>query len=132
MSFYKIFVVFFRPLDGNYQHWALHLDKGNEHETFEVDGSHPEFQRNAYKTDPRKAFNFIGSIYVGLISSTDVPAMQKCVSSVDVNNETIEWDCQDYVLEILDKLEEETILEEDDEDYKIAREDLLERRGAIL
>ena len=132
MPFFKIFVVFFRPLDGNYQHWALYLDKGDEHEIFEVDGSHPNFQRNTYTTDPRKAFNFIGSIYVGPISDADIPAMRNSVALVDVNNETIEWDCQDYVLEILDKLEEEMILEGDDEDYANAREDLFERRGAIL
>ena len=132
MPLHKIFVVFFRPLDGNYQHWALHLDKEDEHETFEVDGSHPSFQRNVYTTDPRKSFNYIGSIYVGLISSADIPAMHECVASAYVNNETIQWDCQDYVLEILDKLEEELILEGDDEDYRNAREDLFERRGAIL
>lgn len=43
-----------------------------------------------------------------------------------------EWDCQDYVLEILDNLEEEFVLDRDDEDYIEARQILMDKRGAIV
>lgn len=33
-----------------------------------------------------------------------------------MDNETSEWDCQDYVLEILDKLEAECLIVDDDDD----------------
>jgi hypothetical protein len=49
-----------------------------------------------------------------------------------VDNETTEWDCQDYVLEILDNLEEEFVLDSDDEDYIDARQTLKDKRGAIV
>ncbi|KAI9655413.1 MAG: hypothetical protein M1829_000649 [Trizodia sp. TS-e1964] len=39
------------------------------------------------------------------------------MDSAEVDNETLDWNCQDYVLESLDKLSEECILDEDDEDY---------------
>lgn len=58
--------------------------------------------------------------------------MKQAAETVPVDNETVEWDCQDYVLDILDNLEEEFILDCDDEDYRAAREILREKRGAIL
>ena len=35
-----------------------------------------------------------------------------------VDNTTVEWNCQDYVLEPLEELCEECVLDEDDEDYE--------------
>ena len=54
-----------------------------------------------------------------------------------MNNENVQWDCQDYVLDVLDGLEEECVFEdvidgEADEDYRTAREDLRARRGPGL
>lgn len=58
--------------------------------------------------------------------------VKEAAASIPVDNETIEWDCQDYVLEILDRLEEEYVLEKEDEDYQEAREELKNKRGGIL
>lgn len=44
----------------------------------------------------------------------------------------MEWDCQDYVLEILDELKDELILDEDDEDYLAARTILKEKSVPIV
>lgn len=49
-----------------------------------------------------------------------------------VENETVEWDCQNYVLEILDVLEDEFILESDNEEYHEATEILRGKRGAVV
>lgn len=53
-------------------------------------------------------------------------------NSIPVDNETSEWDCQDYVLEILDRLQEDYVLDEDDEDYQEARKELWSKRGPIV
>lgn len=54
------------------------------------------------------------------------------METVVVDNEMFEWDCQEYVLDMLDRLEEEYVLDCDDEDYRDAREILRDRRGAML
>lgn len=46
-----------------------------------------------------------------------------------MDRETAEWDFQNYVLEILDKLKDGFVLEKDDEDYREVRSILKEKRG---
>lgn len=99
---------------------------------FQVTGQHPEFERNVYYEHPENIEGFIRKLYVGVLGDNDIQRVKDAVESIRVDNETSEWDCQDYVLEILDRLEEEYILEEDDEDYQAAREELKSKRGAIL
>ncbi|KAJ5795583.1 uncharacterized protein N7518_004123 [Penicillium psychrosexuale] len=99
---------------------------------FEVVGQHPNFIRNVLKAKAEKSKSFLGKEYVGVIGKADIERIKNVASAIPVDNETVEWDCQDYVLEILDKLEDEFILEEDDEDYREARSVLKEKRGPIV
>lgn len=128
----KLYVVFYRPRYGNYHHWALYVDDEDVQMIFEVIGQHPDFKRNVVNAKAEKSKSFLGKEYVGIISKADIERIKNVASTIPVDNETVEWDCQDYVLEILDKLEDEFVLEEDDEDYREARSILKEKRGAIF
>jgi hypothetical protein len=132
MAHPKLYVVFYRPRYGNYQHWALYLQTDTENVIFEVTGSHPNFKKNEVRANPQNSNSYRGKLYVGVISDTDIPTVRQCVREVKVDNTTVEWDCQEYVIDILDKLEEALILEEDDEEYKDARKELKKKRGAIV
>lgn len=127
-----LYVAFYRPRYGNYQHWALYIENDEENLILEVTGQHPAFKRNVVMADPKRSRSFQDLLFVAVIQVNDIERVKKAAQSVPVDNETIEWDCQDYVLEILDKLEDEFVLEENDEDYINAREILAERRGAII
>ncbi|OJD09651.1 hypothetical protein ACJ73_10165 [Blastomyces percursus] len=128
----KLHVVFYRPRYGNFQHCALYLDADDLDVIFEVTGSHPVFQPNVVHSRPERSKNFVGKVFIATISNEDIQRVYDVVSATPVDNDTVEWDCQEYVLDILDKLENEFILEEDDEEYRAAREELKEKRGAIL
>lgn len=117
----RLYVVFCQPHYGNYQHWALQLKSHGESVVFQVVGQHPE-----------RVDGFIRKLYVGVLGDDDTQMVKEAAASIPVDNETIEWDCQDYVLEILDRLEEEYVLEKEDEDYQEAREELKNKRGGIL
>ncbi|KAL4860536.1 hypothetical protein BDV12DRAFT_204937 [Aspergillus spectabilis] len=128
----SLYVVFYRPRYGNYQHWALQLESDKSSLIFEVVGQHPNFERNVLYVEPERSGSFIRKLYVGVLSDSDIQRVKDAAKSVPVDNETSEWDCQDYVLEILDRLEEDYVLEEDDEDYQAARKELKSKRGAII
>lgn len=128
----SLYVVFCRPHYGNFQHWALQLESDESSIIFEVLGQHPEFERSVSYADAEDCEGFIRKLYVGVLGDSDIQRVRNAVESVPVDNETSEWDCQDYVLEILDRLEEDYVLEEDDEDYQAAREELKSKRGAII
>ncbi|OQE20147.1 hypothetical protein PENFLA_c017G09337 [Penicillium flavigenum] len=113
----KLFVVFYRPRYGNFLHWALHIEKGEEHHIIEVDGEHPQFKRNTFMENPKKSSTFLRQFFIAVLGEDDIERVKSAAQSVPVDNETVEWDCQDYVLEILDELQEDFVLDKDDEDY---------------
>lgn len=125
----KLYVAFFRPRYGNYQHWGLYLESDPEHLVFEVTGEHPSFKRHIETRRPERMEGFFHLLYVAALGKNDVDIVKRVAAMVTVDNETVEWDCQEYVLDMLDTLEEEFVLDRDDEDYQRAREFLRERRG---
>lgn len=110
----------------------LYIDNDKESIIFEVIGQHPNFQRNVVYARPDASRSYVSNVYVATLRDDDIADVKEAAKQVRVDNDTVDWDCQDYVLELLDKLEDEFILEEDDEDYREARKELKKRRGAIL
>lgn len=128
----ELYVVFYRPQFGNYQHWALYLQTDNgDHIIFQVVGSHGTFQAEAIRKNPTASRGYLSQTLLTTINSEELSVMQQVIQNVYVDNETIEWDCQDYVLEILDALEVECIVDEEDEDYQYAKEGLKQQRGPV-
>ncbi|KAF5856677.1 hypothetical protein ETB97_007034 [Aspergillus alliaceus] len=113
----SLFVAIYHPRYGNYQHWALHLHTATEDLIFEVDGEHPSFQKMTSHGKPSDSENLIMSLLVSEIGDPDVPTVKAVVDAARVDNETLEWDCQEYVLELLEACEEDAVLDRDDEHY---------------
>lgn len=127
-----LYVVFFQSRYGNFQHWALYLDSGTEHIVFEVSGEHPSFERNVVAVHPETDPTYLGKLFVGLINHNDIAAVKDIVRETIVDNENVEWDCQEYVLDILERLQDGFYLDPDDEEYRDAKTELKGKRGAIL
>ncbi|KAL1859110.1 hypothetical protein Plec18170_002225 [Paecilomyces lecythidis] len=127
----SLYVAFYRPHYGNFLHWALAIEHGDTGTTIQVIGEHPEFERSIIDQRAEDNEGFLNKLYVGVISEADTGLIKNLSSSQPVDNETVEWDCQDFVLEFLDKLEEEYVLDTNDEEYREARQELKRRRGAI-
>ena len=128
----KLYVVFYRPRYGNYRHWALYLQTDTENLIFEVTGSHPNFKRNVVKADPRNSQSLVNIIFMDTVSSGDIATVQNVARTTKVDNETVEWDCQEYVLDMLETLEQECVVDDDHETYKDARNELKKKRGLIV
>ncbi|KAK5260719.1 hypothetical protein LTS03_011385, partial [Exophiala xenobiotica] len=99
---------------------------------FEVTGSHPNFKRNVMNANPRNSQSYLQMIFLDSINPGEIAMVQRVAQTTAVDNETLEWDCQEYVLDMLEKLEEECIVDEDDENYKKAKRTLKRKRGAII
>lgn len=122
----KLYIAMYQPQKGNYEHWALYLSNGDENIVFEVGGQHPKFTKNVMETKPENSRRHRRSILVGTINEQDLPELRKKMDEVEVDNETVHWNCQDYVIEAIDHLREECIIDEDDEDYERGRKDAVE------
>ncbi|KAM0714519.1 hypothetical protein Q7P37_009815 [Cladosporium fusiforme] len=113
----KVYIAVYRPRDGNYYHWALYV-KSTPSKIFEVTGSHPNFERNIVQAKPESTNRHVENIEVGDVSEGDMSEFYSIMRRVEVDNETVDWNCQDYVVEALEALVEECVIDEDDEDYK--------------
>lgn len=74
--------------------------------------------------------SFQRQVFVDDLRETDIEFVENAAREVPIG-EAVEWDCQEYVLDVLDRLVEDLVLDEDDEDYKYAREDLEKQRGPV-
>ena len=100
----KLYFVFYRSPDDNYQLWGLYLDDV-EPLSLEVTSQHSIFEPNMVKK--RAERSTVGDVCRRY--TADVETVKQVVKTVPVDNETVWWDCLDYVLGILDKLEDEYI-----------------------
>lgn len=129
----ELYVAFYVPSEGNYQHWALFLDDGAKSIIWEVEGQHPNFERVERIGNPEVSpgRRFRECIYVGDLLTDDLPDIRRVIQNVLVDNETFEWDCQEYVLDILEALVDEFILE-DTATYAEVHDILITRRGPMI
>lgn len=98
------------PVTDNFQRWALCLNADDLDVTFEATGSHPLFQPDVEYSRPEHSKNYVGKVFVATISDEDIQRVYDVSDATPVNNRNVEWDCQDYVLDVLDRLENECIL----------------------
>lgn len=126
----KLSVSMYKPLIGNHFHWALYLEDGSERTIYEVIGESPLFKPNLITGKrPDHTFRHRRTIFVYEINASDLAEFKEAVSSVKIQNDVSHWNCQDYVIEILDKLEEECIIEEDDKKYIKAKKEVKKHFG---
>ncbi|TKA66905.1 hypothetical protein B0A55_11661, partial [Friedmanniomyces simplex] len=116
----KIYIAVYTPRQGNHYHWAIYV-KCKPPRIIEITGSHPEFKFNTVETKPENTTPHKESIEIGDINDSDMPEFYSIMRRVEIDNDTVDWNCQDYVLEALDELTEECVLDEDDETYKKGR-----------
>jgi hypothetical protein len=68
---------------------------------------------------PNSSGSWIESIPVAEIQPADMAELHRIITETSVQNDVQGWCCQDYVMEALERLNEEQIV--DDEDFEIAK-----------
>lgn len=132
-------VTIHRPEAGNYDHWALHLQppptpapaptssssttttstrrttSPTMTRTYEITNESPHFIKSTHSAPPDKS-TLKETVFIARVNSRDVPIVEAVVENARVDNETTHWNCQDYVLEIIEGLEGECVIGFDDDD----------------
>jgi len=127
----KLYVAMYRPVAGNYEHWALYLENNSEHTIYEVTGEYPHFKLNVVPGKPTSTNRHRTSIFVYDVNATDIPDFKNAISSMKPNNSISHWNCQDYVIESLDKLEEECVIDGDEKAYISAKKQVKTHFGPL-
>ena len=124
-----LYIAVYKPRYGNHFRWALYL-KSESPKVFEVIGEHPQFQRNVVEMNAEDIEGHVANVMVGEVNDGDVPALESIVQGQNSDNDTVLWDCQDYVLEVMENLAGEYVIDGDDECYaKGRREAMMKYHG---
>ena len=127
----KLHVSMYRPVTGNYEHWALYLENGTTHTIYEVVGESPHFRTSVISGKPTSTARHTRTIFVYDVNSVDLEELKNVIASVSPDNSVSHWNCQDYVMEVLEKLEEECIVDGEDKAYIAARNQVKKHFGPV-
>lgn len=125
----RLYVAMYKPVTGNYEHWALYLEDNDNHKLFQVVGAHPTFTDNVTIAKSASTERHKRSIFISDINTIDLEELGKAVGAVVPDNSIVPENYQDYIIEVLEKFEEECIVDADEEAYIGAKKELMEHYG---
>ncbi|KAJ6187910.1 hypothetical protein N7519_002818 [Penicillium mononematosum] len=110
--------------DGVYKHWGVFIDAPGEEDKFflQVAGSDGRFRYEMETTDVRQSERLVELIHLYDVDVAKIDSIKTIASQVTVHNEIRGWNCQDYVLDLLEALEQEAIGNSKDAGYKTQKD----------
>ncbi|KAK9642445.1 hypothetical protein HCH54_007879 [Aspergillus fumigatus] len=121
MSTIKVYVAISDD-GGVYKHWALFLDEPEADETLlNARGSDGRFRYETEKRDVRHDQSLVELVYLCSVDVAKANMIRDIARSIPVHNEISGWNCQDYVLDLLDELEVRRVMGSEDEVYRMQR-----------
>jgi hypothetical protein len=123
-----LYVAIYRPLgNSNYAHWDLYLDAEDDDIILQMAGQHPNFTFQQRSADPEKSSSLRKLIHVSDVAAADVDQLIEIAKEMEIDNENPSWDCQEWVIDVLEKLVEECVIgyfddyDNEDEEKKFRR-----------
>ena len=113
----ELSVVRYKPAAHSKAHWALHLrivDGGEtRHLLYQANGEAGNLHLDVVEADPLKSQRFLEQIDICDIDGTsDIAEVESHLKKQPMRNEISSWTCQDWVMESLETLSEESLLNE--------------------
>ncbi|KAJ5835184.1 hypothetical protein N7447_001210 [Penicillium robsamsonii] len=112
--------------DGVYKHWGVFINAPRDEDKvlLQVTGSDGRFRYELETRDVRQSEKLVELLPLYDVDVAKTNTIKTVASQVTVHNEIRGWNCQDYVLDLLEALEKEAIVNSKDESYK-KQKDLL-------
>lgn len=105
-----------------FKHWGVLIEKPKAAESIllQVMGSDGRFRYEPETGDVRDSTTrtLVELVYLCDVDVTEISSIETVASRVTVHSEIRGWNCQDYVLDLLDALENEGIVYKEDAGYK--------------
>ena len=105
--------------DGVYKHWKLFVEGATDSEMIllHIMGSSTRYHFEMRNSNARDSKTLSELVYLCDVSASKVDAIKDIAKNAVIHNEFPGYNCQDYVIELLDALEEEGIIDEADTTY---------------
>ncbi|EEH04313.1 conserved hypothetical protein [Histoplasma capsulatum G186AR] len=109
---------------GIYKHWLLFIDGPTEAEKFilQTMSCSGNYRFELENLDAHKLLNLSEMVHLCDVDTSEIRAITDVARAAVVHNKYPGYKCQDYVLDLLDGLEEKNIIDGDDAGYKKSKE----------
>ena len=113
----ELSVIRYKPAVHSKAHWALHLHVVNGSEArdviYQANGEAGNLHLDVVEADPMKSLRFLEKIDIcDIDGAQDLADMERYLQKQPMRNEISSWTCQDWVMESLETLSEESLLDE--------------------
>ncbi|MCJ1465058.1 hypothetical protein MMC07_003674 [Pseudocyphellaria aurata] len=119
----NLYVAMYHSEHGIYEHWALYLETDKD-TIYEVVGELPNFKLNVLFKHPTATKRHKRSILIYTLNDVELQGFENVLATVVPGNTGPHWNCQNYVIEVLEQLEEKGVIKKDNEAYNEARKQL--------
>lgn len=119
---------------GIYKHWSLFIDgpSASDKTIFQAMGSSGRYRFETENSNPRLWETLAELFYVCDVDESDTIAVKNTAKQVPIRDESPSWNCQDYVLDLLDALEEGRVIEGEDAGYQRRKSDLRRKQDGLI
>ncbi|KAK2813227.1 hypothetical protein FQN50_000905 [Emmonsiellopsis sp. PD_5] len=109
---------------GVYKHWSLFIDGLTDAEKtiLHIMGSSTRYRFEMRNSNAHKSVTLSEMVHLCDVDTSMISAVKDAAKSAVIHNEYAGYNCQDYVLELLDDLEEKKIIDGNDANYKKNKE----------
>jgi len=118
---------------GIFKHWSLFLDGTTDVDKTELQvmGSDGRFWFEEKNANPRDAQDLLELVYLCELDADQLGSIKDIAKRVPVRNEIAGWNCQDFVLDLLDALEDDGVIDAGNEAYVKRKENLRGRQDGL-
>jgi hypothetical protein len=109
----RLFVAVYGDGQQDDQHWALYI----ENVTLVQAMSLRRWSVNVRNSDPRDSGSYRDMIYLTDVRTRDVQDIEEIAHGLRLNRFS-GWNCQDFVMDLLEALEDEDIIDPNDNEYQ--------------
>ncbi|KAF1826654.1 uncharacterized protein K489DRAFT_398903 [Dissoconium aciculare CBS 342.82] len=105
--------------EGVFKHWRLFLEGPSDEEKiiFHIMGSSMNFRYETRRCDARSAEDLIEMIPLCQVNTSKIGAIEAAAEAAVIHTEAPGYNCQDYILELMDELEAQGIINAKDNKY---------------
>lgn len=120
--------------EGVYKHWSFFFDGPTPEQKiiFQAMGSSTRYRFERLVSNAREAPELIELIHLCDVPSSGFKAIEKTARNTVIHNEFPGFNCQDYVLDLMENLEKEGIVDINDQSYGENKELAKDKQEGLL
>nr|POE61838.1 hypothetical protein CFP56_73142 [Quercus suber] len=110
--------------DGSvFKHWTLFYDGPSDEEKFifNIMGSSTRYRYEKRQSDARASATLLELVTICRVDVSKLSIIEDLAQTAEIHNEAPGYNCQDYVLELLDALENNDVINGQDKKYRKSR-----------